>query len=141
MSLETPNFRPGGGLPRILPLMCNHCGTDQHLVIRSVADLPERPADVVLVSYICNRCSLFSEHPASVADLSIVLGRTDQTGDVLIFGSQYLHCGRPMTKAGSELRRFSAPPPRKEADDDTLDVYLSARVLHCECGFRLQVPD
>ncbi|MFF1252771.1 hypothetical protein ACFVYC_09810 [Pseudarthrobacter sp. NPDC058329] len=110
-------------------------------MIRSVADLPESAADVVLVSYICSRCNRFSEHPASVVDLSAVLGRTDQTGDVLIFDSQYLHCGRPMTKTGFELRRLSIPKAREEAVQDTLDVYLSTRVLHCACGFRLEVPE
>ena len=121
--------------------MCGHCGTDSHLVIRSVTELPDHPADVVMVSYTCERCRLFSEHPARVADLSMVLGRTEPSEDVLIFGGYYLHCGRPMTRAGSELRRLSAAVSTEGAGEDTLEVYLATRVLRCGCGFQMELPE
>lgn len=124
-----------------MPVMCDRCGTDRHLVIRSVTDLPGQPADILLASYTCQRCRRFSEHPARVADLSVVLGRPEQTGDVLIFGGHYMHCGRPMEKAGSELRRLSAPLSTEAADQDALDVYLSTRVLRCACGFQMELPE
>jgi hypothetical protein len=142
MSLGFPGFRSGAGGPgRILPMMCEHCGTDRHLVIRAVSDLPDHPADIVLASYTCGRCGLFSEHPALVADLSMVLGRREQAGDLLILGCHYLHCGEPMKKTGSELRRLSASVSRDSAPGDRRDVYLSTRVLKCRCGFRLEVPE
>ena len=121
--------------------MCALCGTDRHLTIRSVTDLPDCPADVVMVAYTCGRCQRFSEHPAQVADLSAVLGRREQKGDVLIFGGHYMHCGRPMTRAGSELRRLSAPLSTEGTAEDTLDVYLSTRVLRCSCGFQMELPE
>ncbi|WP_307028110.1 hypothetical protein [Arthrobacter globiformis] len=106
-----------------------------------MTDPPDQPAAVVLVSYTCGRCGLFSEHPAQVADLSAVLARAEQTGDVLIFGWQYLHCGRPMKKAGSELRRLSAPLSTEGVSEDALDVYFSTRVLRCTCGFQMELPE
>jgi hypothetical protein len=141
MSLGFHGFRHGGGRPRVLPVMCGKCGTDRHLTIRSVEDLPGRPSDVVMVSYTCNQCGTFSEHPAQVADLSMVLARPEQTGDVLIFGSHYIHCGQPMKKAGSELRKLSAPVSTERATEDALGVYLSTRVLRCACGFQMELPE
>ncbi|WP_146033029.1 hypothetical protein [Arthrobacter sp. AFG20] len=142
MALGFPGFRSGAGGPgRISPVMCEHCGTDRHLDIKAVTDLPDHPADVVVASYTCGRCGLFSEHPARVADLSMVLGRREQTGDLLIFGWHYLHCGELMKKTGSELRRLSASVSSDSAPGDTRDVYLSTRVLKCRCGFRLEVPE
>lgn len=142
MSLGSPGFRPDGAGPaRVLPVMCGRCGTDRHLTIRSVTDIPDCPADVVMVAYTCSRCRRFSEHPAQVADLSAVLGRREQSGDVLIFGGHYMHCGQPMQKAGSELRRLSAPLSTEDAAEDTLDVYLSTRVLRCPCGFQMELPE
>ncbi|MDP9696933.1 UNVERIFIED_ORG: hypothetical protein J2X79_004516 [Arthrobacter globiformis] len=142
MENRSPGFRPdGAGRARVLPVMCDRCGTDRHLKIRSVSDVPGYPAGVVLAAYTCDRCWLFSEHPAQVADLSAVLGRRDQTGDVLVFGGHYMHCGQPMQKARSELRRLSAPVSTEGAAEDTLDVYLSTRILRCSCGFQMELPE
>jgi hypothetical protein len=93
------------------------------------------------VSYTCSRCGTFDEHPAQVADLSLVLARPEQTGDVLIFSSHYMHCGQPMKKAGSELRRLSVPLSTEDGAEDSLGVYLSARVLRCNCGFQMELPE
>jgi hypothetical protein len=142
MALGFHGFRQDGtGRHRVPPVMCGHCGTDRHLTIRSVTGLQHSPPEIVLVSYTCSRCGLFSEHPAQAADLSMVLARADQTGDVLIFGGHYIHCGQPMRKAGSELRRLSAPLSTASTDGDTLDVYLATRVLRCECGFQMELPE
>jgi hypothetical protein len=143
MSLGFPGFRPDGAgrQPRVQPVMCENCGTHRHLTIRSMTDLPDYPAGDVLVSYTCGRCRRFSEHPARVADVSMVLASTEQTGDVLIFGGHYMHCGQPMGKAGSELRRLSAPLSTEGTAEDGLDVYLSTRVLRCTCGFQIELPE
>ncbi|WP_104137805.1 hypothetical protein [Arthrobacter sp. ZGTC131] len=104
-------------------------------------DVPGQPADVVLVSYTCHRCGTFSEHRAQVADLSMILARPEQARDVLIFGSHYMHCGEPMAKAGSELRKLSVPLSTEGAAKDSLGVYLSTRVLKCDCGFQIELPE
>jgi hypothetical protein len=46
-----------------------------------------------------------------------------------------------MARAGSELRRLSAPLSTEGAAEDTLDVYLSTRVLRCSCGFQMELPE
>jgi hypothetical protein len=142
MSLSSPDFRSdGAGRARVQPVTCTRCRTGLHLTIRSVTNIPDGPADVVMVAYTCSRCWRFSEHPARVADLSAVMGRREQTGDVLIFGGHYMHCGQPMARAGSEVRRLSAPLSTEGPAEDTLDVYLSTRVLRCTCGFQMELPE
>ncbi|WP_309107541.1 hypothetical protein [Arthrobacter sp.] len=143
MSLGSPGFRNDGAgqPPRVLPVMCFNCGTDRRLSISAVIHFPDHPADVVMVSYTCSRCGRFDEHLAGVADVSLVLANTDQTGEVLIFGGHYMHCGQPMEKAGSDLRRLSAPLSTEGAAEDALDVYLSTRVLRCACGFQMELPE
>jgi hypothetical protein len=131
----------GAGRRRALPVMCSNCGTDRHVRIRSVIDVPGQPADVVQVSYTCRRCGTFSEHRAQVADLSMILARPEQAGDVLMFGSHYMHCGQPMKKAGSELRKLSVPLSTEDAAEDSLGVYLSTRILRCDCGFQIELPE
>jgi hypothetical protein len=141
VSLGFPGFRSdGAGRARVLPVTCDHCGTDRHLIIRSVTDPPEDQTGVVIVAYTCARCGAFREHPARLSDFSMVIGRGIRKAKVLIFGWHYMHCGRIMKKTGSELRRLSAPPP-VEARAKLLDVYLPARVLTCACGFRLELPE
>jgi len=46
-----------------------------------------------------------------------------------------------MTKAGSEVRKLSAPLSTEGATDDTLNVYLATRVLRCVCGFQMELPE
>jgi hypothetical protein len=143
MAPGIPDFRPDGTRrpPGVLPVICRNCGTDRHLAIRSVIHLQDQPSDIVTVAHTCTRCRRFSEHPAWVPDLSPVLARLEQTADVLILGGHYMHCGQPMKKAGSELRRLSAPRSTKIAAEDDLEVCLATRVLRCVCGFQLELPE
>jgi hypothetical protein len=46
-----------------------------------------------------------------------------------------------MRKAGSEIRRLSAPLSTEGTDRDSLDVYLATRVLRCDCGFQMELPE
>jgi hypothetical protein len=46
-----------------------------------------------------------------------------------------------MRKTGSELRRLSAPAFTDGPPEDALDVYLTTQVLHCPCGFQMEVPE
>jgi hypothetical protein len=61
--------------------------------------------------------------------------------DVLTFGGHYIHCGQPMQKTGSDIRRLSAPRFTDRTMDDALDVYLTTQVLHCPCGFQMELPE
>jgi hypothetical protein len=67
--------------------------------------------------------------------------RTGSIRNVLAFGGHYIHCGQPMQKAGSELRRLSAPVFTDGGLEDGLDVYMTTRVLRCPCGFQMELPE
>ncbi|TLM84496.1 hypothetical protein FDW83_07185 [Pseudarthrobacter sp. NamE2] len=62
------------------------------------------------------------------------------TPDVLVSGGHYIHCGQPMGTAGGEFRTIQSPYTDRPMPE-TLTVYLATRVLRCECGFQVEVPD
>ncbi|MET3720910.1 MULTISPECIES: hypothetical protein [unclassified Arthrobacter] len=55
-------------------------------------------------------------------------------------GGDYVHCGEPMQKVGSDLRWLPASAFTDRAKLDALDVYLTTRVLRCQCGFQMELP-
>ncbi|MGX1159500.1 hypothetical protein RKD54_000409 [Pseudarthrobacter sp. SLBN-100] len=68
-------------------------------------------------------------------------GPRNRIESVLAFGGQFMHCGQPMRKTGSELRRLSMPAFTDRPLEDALDVYLTTQVLHCPCGFQMELPE
>jgi hypothetical protein len=68
-------------------------------------------------------------------------GPSNRIEGVLASGRHYIHCGEPMRKTGSELRRLRAPAFTDGPLEDALDVYLTTQVLHCQCGFQMEVPE
>ena len=60
--------------------------------------------------------------------------------NVLAFGGHYIHCGQPMTSAGAEMHSIHGTY-RGGNLPDALGVYLATRVLRCECGFQMEIPD
>ncbi|MDQ0767872.1 hypothetical protein QF031_000621 [Pseudarthrobacter defluvii] len=58
--------------------------------------------------------------------------------DVLVRGSHYIHCGQVMAASGAEMRSIHGTYGNLP---DTLGVYLATRVLRCECGFQIEIPD
>ena len=47
-----------------------------------------------------------------------------------------------MHKAGSEVRRLSAPLSTEVAADDTLEcLSVPPDVLRCTCGFQMELPE
>ena len=96
---------------------------------------------MVEVAYSCRACRKHYLHPADVATVAFVLKRIDDPNDVLTFAGRYIHCGQPMQKSGSEIRRLSAPSFTDRTMEDALDVYLATQVLHCRCGFQVELPE
>jgi hypothetical protein len=68
-------------------------------------------------------------------------GPRNRIEGVLVFGGQFMHCGQAMQKTGSELRRLSVPAFTDRPLEDALDVYLTTQVLHCPCGFQMELPE
>lgn len=143
MSIRSSARTPGGSQhPHGQVLRCDNCGTDRQLVIRSIQTVPGPSQDRVEVVYICTACELFHSRKANAADVEGLLNRPGRTtSDVLIFGGHYIHCGQPMEKAGSELRRLRAPVSTDRDTENALDVYFATRVLRCPCGFQMELPD
>lgn len=123
------------------PLVCDWCGNDRDLTLQSIAALSPASAVMVEVSYSCRACGRHYRHPADVAAVAAVLNRKSYSNDVLTFAGRYIHCGQPMQKTGSEVRRLSAPSFTERTMEDALDVYLTTQVLHCPCGFQMEVPE
>lgn len=93
------------------------------------------------MGYSCISCRRHYLHPTHVAAVATILNGTSSPTGVLVFGPHYIHCGQPMQKAGSELRRLSAPTFTDRATEEGFDVYLATRVLRCSCGFQMELPD
>lgn len=121
-------------------MTCSGCGTDRFLALHSIEALIPPSGDSVEVGYSCKACNEHYLHPADVAAVAAVLNRVRSFEDVLAFGGHYIHCGQPMQISGSEVRRLGAPAFTDEALEDALDVYLATRVLHCPCGFQMELP-
>jgi hypothetical protein len=122
-------------------LVCGNCGTDRNLALHSIETL-NPPSDVLVkVGYSCTACSRHYLHQADVAAVAAVLNRDGSLSNVLAFGGHYIHCGQPMEKTGSELRRLTAPAFSDRDQEETLDVYMPTRVLLCRCGFQMELPE
>lgn len=141
MSVDSSGRTPGGGLPRALPLQCSGCATDTSLAIKSIETLYPASDTEVEVAYTCTACGHFYAHRADVAQVALILNRAGRPPGMLIFGGHYIHCGQPMRKTGSELRRLPMPASADQDSVDALDVYLSTRVLRCCCGFQMELPE
>jgi hypothetical protein len=142
MTIDPNGHAPDGRLPQASPLQCTDCGSDSHLSISSIESLVPASESLVTVSYTCTVCGQFHSHAADVSQVAVVLNNCQgRTADVLVFGGHYVHCGRPMEKAGSGLQRIRFPVSTDEPTDGTLAVYLSTRVLRCPCGFQIELPE
>lgn len=130
---------PGGS--RGQRLWCSQCQTDEHLIIESIDTLRPPRTGLLDVTYTCVECDFFYAHTASVGDVVVVLNRPGQRSGVLQFGGNYLHCGEPMTMAGSHQRSVHATLSTELTGEGPLEVYLRTRVLRCSCGFQMEIPD
>lgn len=109
--------------------------------MHSIAALSPPSPVMVEVDYACSTCRRNYLHPADVAAVAAVLSRESNPGAVLTFSGSYIHCGQPMQKNGSQIRRLTAPSFTDRRAEDDLDVYLTTQVLHCPCGFQIQLPE
>jgi len=73
--------------------------------------------------------------------VATVLNLDRTATSVLHVGDEYIHCGVPMHVA-VPVPRFRSSTTLAAADPSEvlLDVYLQTRVLHCACGFQMEIP-
>jgi hypothetical protein len=137
---KNPKRHKSGPKPQRGRLCCNHCGTDSHLFISSIAP-PSPGSDApVTVSSICTRCWVSYRQQADATEFAGVLNINAGSQDVLIFSGQYIHCRQSMQETASGVLRLEG----RTADEESgkpLDAYLDIRVMECPCGFRLMLPD
>jgi hypothetical protein len=138
---EGPNHSVQGERAEDRPLRCTKCGSDRQLALHSIVALTPPANGSVEVGYSCRTCRSQYLHRASVVAVAALLNRVRSPEDVLAFGGHYIHCGQPMQKTGSELRRLHAPATTGQDLVDALDVYLTTQVLHCPCGFQMELPE
>lgn len=117
------------------------CQTDEYLAIEPIDSLRPPRTGLVDVAYTCAECDFFYTHTALGARVAEVLNRPGQRSGVLQFGGVYLHCGEPMTRAGSQQRSVHAALSTELTGEGPLEVYLRTRVLRCSCGFQMEIPD
>lgn len=144
MSTISEPYIPGGAHePQGDCLHCFDCHTDRHLVIESMEALSPPIPGMVAVSYTCTACDHYRAHPATVPQIADVLNwpGPERISGILQFGGEYIHCGEPMHTAGSELRGIYAPLSTEQSPEGVLEVYLRTRVLHCVCGFQMEIPE
>ena len=123
------------------PLRCRRCGQEAALEITSI-DAIAKDGPEVEVTFICLRCSLPCTRPADITEVARFLNRPGHdSGDVLVVGGHYIHCGRPMTTAGAEVRTIHSTTFEDDTKNPALGVYLTTQVLRCPCGFQVEIPD
>jgi hypothetical protein len=138
--ISTPHPRHRMRTRRDRPLWCSSCRSDAYLIIDTIGPLAPAETDVVEVSYTCIECDVFYAHPATVAQVARIMNRSDCEPGVLQFGGDYLHCGEPMKIQGSDLRGIYAPMHTDRPAARLPDAHLGTRVLHCRCGFQMEIP-
>lgn len=142
MSFISNGHKPGDPRPpKPHRLRCEECGTEHNLAIRAITALAAGDGDLVTVSYTCMDCLRFHEHTAYLGDVTAALRQVLWTPDVLIFGEDYIHCGRPMETTGHELQVLRYWFSNDPSPGRLRSVVLPVQVLDCTCGFQLEIPE
>ncbi|MET4097758.1 hypothetical protein [Arthrobacter sp. UYCu712] len=128
---------PPGGSTRP---WCSACGTDAYLFIETVGGSANRPGTSIEVSYTCLECDTFHAHDvlSGCIDPSILRQFPPEAPDNE--HGTYLHCGEPMTAGTTAGRSLTTTVPAGQSRRNHLEAYLHTQVLHCRCGFRMEIP-
>ncbi|MBT8162951.1 hypothetical protein KKI43_21190 [Arthrobacter sp. GN70] len=91
------------------------------------------------VSYTCTECDGFYAHPVrqDSLDPETLTKMLPGPGDEQI--GCYTHCGEPMT-LGTTGTHHLASERTNDTEHRLLEVYLQTQVLHCRCGFQMELP-
>ncbi len=130
----THSDHAGGNRP-----WCGTCDSDEFLIFETAAFPAGGPAGELDVSYTCTECEGYYAHqvPAGALDPKVLAGILPVPGDEQ--PGIYTHCGEPMT-LGRPAGRSVASEAAKNTGRRLLEVYPRTRVLHCRCGFQMELP-
>jgi DNA-directed RNA polymerase subunit RPC12/RpoP len=110
--------------------------------VHSIESLPPGTDELLVhVIYACAACSSFHAHAAAFREVAALVNGSDTVPGLVHFGGLYLHCGKPLTLAGTAYRSIQAPLSMGDTPDAGLpDVVLTTKIMQCPCGFRIELP-
>jgi hypothetical protein len=120
---------------------CTVCGTDSYIFVETVVEAEPHQTEVVDVSYTCSECDTFYAHPVRLATLVPEIQQEFLSTAAAGLWFSCTHCGDPMTLGRPTERVIEAPRSTEDPESpNLLEVYLQTQVLHCRCGFQMEVP-
>lgn len=120
---------------------CTVCATDSYIFVETVVEAGQDRSETVEVSYTCSECDTFYAHAVRLDALLPEIQHEFLSTSAAGLWFSCTHCGEPMTLGRPTERVIEAP---RTTDDpgapNLLEVYLQTQVLHCRCGFQMEVP-
>lgn len=137
-----PATRPGAQpAPNDTRPWCTVCGTDSYIFVETVVEAAPNQSELVEVSYTCSECDTFYAHAVRLAELIPEIQAEFLATSAAGLWFSCTHCGEPMTLGRPAERVIEAPRTTGDPDGPSLlEVYLQTQVLHCRCGFQMEVP-
>lgn len=117
---------------------CDTCGTDEFLIIETIRVPAAGPSGKMDVSYTCTGCDGFYAHPVQQNSLDPEITARMLPGPSHEPPGYYTHCGEPMTLGTPGTHRLASE--RTDTEHRLLEAYLQTQVLHCHCGFQMELP-
>ncbi len=145
MTLGSPIPAPKPASPRTAATAarpwCTVCNTDSHIFVETVVESTPNQSEIVEVSYTCSECDTFYAHSVRLDALVPAIQSEFLSTSAAGLWFSCTHCGDPMTLGRPAERVIEAPRTTDDPDGlSLLEVYLQTQVLHCRCGFQMEVP-
>jgi hypothetical protein len=118
---------------------CAACNTDRHLLVDSITVMDPRQ-ETLAAAVNCTRCGSYYVLSTTPVFVAVILARSATADDVMHLGTEYIHCGEPMSPADPETTAAHKPITTGPMVADFLGAYLRTRVLQCRCGFQMEIP-
>ncbi|MFP3579720.1 hypothetical protein SB659_09060 [Arthrobacter sp. SIMBA_036] len=123
------------------PPWCTVCDTDSYIFVETVVEAEPNRSHVVEVSYTCSECDTFYAHAVRLEQLVPEIQREFLSTSAAGLWFSCTHCGEPMTLGRPAEQIIAAPRNTDDPENPSLlEVYLQTQVLHCRCGFQMEVP-
>ncbi len=120
---------------------CTVCNTDSYIFVETVVEATPNQSEIVEVSYTCSECDTFYAHAVRLDALVPAIQSEFLSTSAAGLWFSCTHCGDPMTLGRPHGTRHRAPRTTDDPDSPSLlEVYLQTQVLHCRCGFQMEVP-
>ncbi|WP_017197113.1 hypothetical protein [Arthrobacter sp. M2012083] len=120
---------------------CTVCNTDSYIFVETVVEATPNQSEIVEVSYTCSECDTFYAHAVRLDALVPAIQSEFLSTSAAGLWFSCTHCGDPMTLGRPTERVIEAPRTTEDPGSPSLlEVYLQTQVLHCRCGFQMEVP-